>query len=317
MQAGMRQAQRTIPEFVLYGESRHRGTVMPKLHVEEIQSRSRKYQWHISPHRHTELAQCVFVSAGPAAIRMEERLATLQGPALALLAPGSVHAFQFTGDTQGFVLTLSAAELSGSGGDELDAASRALFVGSRVLRLEANGTVPARLARLFAQLLDEFGRPGSAAAPVCTWLARALLWIVAHEVLGRARLEPRSLHHHQQFERFRALLETHYLRHWPVGRYAQALGLTSARLTRLCVAVAGHSAFALIQRRLALEARRQLTYTALSVVQLALQLGFPDSAYFCRFFRRHARLSPRQFRRASLQPGAAPVVRESRQFNAQ
>jgi AraC family transcriptional activator of pobA len=66
----------------------------------------------------------------------------------------------------------------------------------------------------------------------------------------------------------------------------------------------------MIQRRLALEARRQLTYTANSVAQVALQLGFRDSAYFCRVFRRHARLSPRQFRRASLRPDAAPVARE-------
>ena len=97
--------------------------------------------------------------------------------------------------------------------------------------------------------------------------------------------------------RIGALLEAHYLEHWPVARYARKLGLTASRLNRLCVRQSGRSAFALAQERLALEARRRLIYIALPVAQLARELGFRDPAYFSRFFRRHAGLPPDRYRR--------------------
>jgi AraC family transcriptional regulator, transcriptional activator of pobA len=47
----------------------------------------------------------------------------------------------------------------------------------------------------------------------------------------------------------------------------------------------------------ALEARRRLVYSANSVSSIAAELGFKDSAYFCRFFRRRSGASPQVFRR--------------------
>jgi AraC family transcriptional activator of pobA len=38
-------------------------------------------------------------------------------------------------------------------------------------------------------------------------------------------------------------------------------------------------------------------YVAGSVAGVAAELGFKDAAYFCRFFRRHAGVSPTEYRR--------------------
>jgi len=50
--------------------------------------------------------------------------------------------------------------------------------------------------------------------------------------------------------------------------------------------------------RLLLQAQRELTYSRLSVKQIAFELGFTDAAYFTRFFRRLAGCSPAQWRLA-------------------
>jgi AraC family transcriptional activator of pobA len=46
-----------------------------------------------------------------------------------------------------------------------------------------------------------------------------------------------------------------------------------------------------------LEAQRMLLYTNMTVIEAAHSLAFSDSAYFTRFFTKHAGCSPRAFRR--------------------
>jgi AraC family transcriptional activator of pobA len=45
-----------------------------------------------------------------------------------------------------------------------------------------------------------------------------------------------------------------------------------------------------------LEAKRNLVYTNLTIKTVAETLGFSDPAYFTRFFKRQAGLSPKEFR---------------------
>jgi AraC family transcriptional activator of pobA len=53
----------------------------------------------------------------------------------------------------------------------------------------------------------------------------------------------------------------------------------------------------LILDRIFLEAERMLLYTNMTVIEAAHYLAFSDSAYFTRFFTKHAGCSPREFRR--------------------
>src|SRR5258707_9943947 len=52
-----------------------------------------------------------------------------------------------------------------------------------------------------------------------------------------------------------------------------------------------------LEERLVLEAKRNLTYTNMTVAQIAYYLGFMDPAYFSRFFSKLAGESPAAFRK--------------------
>jgi AraC-like DNA-binding protein len=93
-------------------------------------------------------------------------------------------------------------------------------------------------------------------------------------------------------------VEDHYIEHWDMAAYAQALSVTQATLNRLCRQFAGKGALDLIQERLVIAARRHLIYTDASVEAIAYGLGFQDPAYFSRFFKRHTALAPGRFRQA-------------------
>jgi AraC family transcriptional activator of pobA len=123
-----------------------------------------------------------------------------------------------------------------------------------------------------------------------------VLWILAHAGAPGVAEAP-GAPDAERLRRFRHLVETHYLKHWPVKRYARMVALSEGSLNRLCARLAGTTAFALLQQRLAREARRRLIYTASSVSGIAAELGFTDPAYFSRFFRRHGGVGPTEFRR--------------------
>jgi AraC family transcriptional activator of pobA len=292
----MRSMRSKVPSFSLYGEQAVSAANTDSLHIEDIQSRSRKYLWRIGTHRHTILCQCVLVTAGPVTVVLEESQSCFNGPAVMIIPAGTIHSFRFRPDTQGYVLTVNLQRLLSIASGALRAPIEALFAVPRAIDLGLKSSLAARASQQLECLLHEFRQPDMGMEPIHSWLACCVLWTVA---LGSSATTP-DTHSGPDLERlrqFRALMETHYADHWPVERYARQLGLSETSLNRLCRRLTGSTGFDLIQQRLALEARRRLMYLPGSVHGIASELGFKDSAYFCRFFRRHSGISPQGFRR--------------------
>ena len=99
---------------------------------------------------------------------------------------------------------------------------------------------------------------------------------------------------------FRELVEKRFRHSRRVSDYAAELGVSHTHLNRVCREVFGQPPLALIEQRLALEARRQLLFTTLSIKQIGAQLGYDDPAYFTRFITRLFGASPAKLRRQML-----------------
>lgn len=298
----------TLPAFALYGEAGSPGAAL--LHIESIESRSRLYDWEIDAHVHQGLHQVLWLRSGWAEVVLDESRSRCEGPTAVLIPPGVAHAFRFSSDSDGHVLTVNAHLLAEGEAAGMGEALQQLFAQPRTLALETDSPDVARLQPLFDALHAESSADDAANAPVPLWLARALVWRLAQ--LGR-RL-PESRHHRpglrqSLYTRWVVLLELHYREHWPVSRYAEQLGLSTERLNRMVSAETGCPAQALIHARLAREACRRLVHVAAPVSRIAFDLGFEDPAYFCRFFKRHSGLSPRAYRiQAQPLPAIPPAV---------
>lgn len=279
----------SIPAFSLYGEA-HALVARELIHIEAISARSAARNWQIDTHRHPGLFQLLFVFSGTARVRLDSEECDYRAPLAVIIPPGVIHAFKFMPQTEGYVLTLDDAGLAGmaDAGNDAPPGVSMLLGEAQVTPLgQDNAASAQRMQAMLAQIAEEFAHPGPASAQLLAWLVRALLLLLAREQIA---------HHAGLLQRFRQLVDAHYREHWPVQRYAQALSLTENRLNRLCQRSAGRTAFALIQARLLLEARRKLIYTAMPVSQLAYELGFSDPAYFTRFFRKLCGMTPADFR---------------------
>lgn len=105
----------------------------------------------------------------------------------------------------------------------------------------------------------------------------------------------------QRFQRFQQLVEERFPQWHQVSNYAHQLGCTEKSLARAAVTGSGITAKAFIAGRIALEAKRLLVHTDLSVAAIAGKLGFDEPTNFGKFFKREVDCTPLDFRRRHLE----------------
>ena len=301
------------PLAVAYREVRH---AQPEdcLHVEALSVRGQPQGWTIPAHRHEGLHQFQWLSHGQVVCRLDGVEQRLAAPAAMLVAPGTVHGFDYSADAQGLQLTLPSLLLRQAPGQEpglLARLGRSALFSSALLASDAIGPL-APVPLLLASLQDEYNqaRPGR----VMALQAGAWLLVLAFARAADPDAQPGASPPQRDtlVQRYRALVERGHLSGLSVADHAATLGVSSDHLSRCCRAVTGQPALALLQERRLLEARRLLVYSELPVADVAARLGFDDAGYFSRFFARASGTSPsvyrQQVRQGLLgQPGAAQV----------
>lgn len=95
------------------------------------------------------------------------------------------------------------------------------------------------------------------------------------------------------------LIDGHYKEHQPVAFYAERLHVTPKHLNDICKSSLGKTTKELIQYRTLLEAQRLLVHADLTSSQIATELGYADTTYFFRFFKKQLGCTPEQFRTAN------------------
>lgn len=282
----------TIPTYALYGEHGYDGAP-DWLHWETVLSRSRLYGFHIAPHRHEQFFQVLHLTGGGAEVTIDNTTRRVGPPAVIVIPALPVHGYVFSEDVEGVVVTLFERDVREvlAHAPEVDACLHTPHV------LSGDSAELAQAGREIAALIAEadLQAPGRSVA-MRARIAAALVAIY-RAVLATAEATEetggRALRHAQAFHR---LVEREYRNHRPVGFYASALGITPPHLNRICRAVLGASALKVIERRVLLEAKRYLTFSSLSVKEVAALLGYADPGYFNRMFRRETGVAPGKFR---------------------
>lgn len=273
-----------ILNYNLFGEA---GDLPDVVHCETIEIRSRLHDWELAPHRHARLHQVLLIDWGGGRAMLEDETFPLEPRTFVNVPTGAVHAFSFTPGTQGWVLTIATEMM-----DETLEPSEGLRSA-----LAGPAVFPAgSWARpLMEQIFEEHAGRAFARAQILRSLTGMLLGHVARSLAvtgsGTVREDPGGL-----YERFLSLVEEHFLDHWPVSAYAEALAISPTHLSRVTRANSGSPVSRIVEDRLIREARRNLVYTNLPVSQIAYMLGYNDPAYFSRVFANATGMAPREFR---------------------
>lgn len=95
---------------------------------------------------------------------------------------------------------------------------------------------------------------------------------------------------------FKDLLETGFKTQKKVNYYAKQIIITEKRLNQATTKVLGKTAKEIIDDRIVLEAKRILAHTTDSVKEIAYHLGFEEPTNFIKYFKKHALITPIEFR---------------------
>lgn len=101
-----------------------------------------------------------------------------------------------------------------------------------------------------------------------------------------------------QLINFVNLVEENYTKGLSAATYARMLFVSPRTLSNLTLHQLNKKPSQIIQERIVLEAKRLLLYSDLNVNQIADELGFEDSSYFTKYFKKHTSQSPSSFRKS-------------------
>jgi len=285
----MKTLPREMPRFALYGDNAVINNA-EFVHIEPIRPHSRPKDWHVGTHLHRGLYQIIFLMAGRASAQVENMTWQCEGPGVIVIPPTVAHSCGFRDEAEGWVLTVDYRIVA-----SLDLFAP-LFERAQTLRLQEAPEVRERLTTLLGELAAEARGPRYGQPLMVEWLARGILLLLVRLDTERRLADESGREDFELFSAFRALVEQHYRDQWLVARYAEELGVTPARLSRVCEKFADKSAFDMTQGRLLLEACRKLTYMPASIASVGEELGFRDPAYFSRLFKKLMGVTPKQFR---------------------
>lgn len=169
------------------------------------------------------------------------------------------------------------------------------IVSRRIFLSDLEQALSASVTAMFDKIELELREDRAGAETVlnhCVALLLLDVWRAAGPVRQSREQQP-----HRISDTFVTLVELHLQNHWTIEEYASRIGVTRDRLNTAVKRAMGIAPHQHIQRRLMEEAKALLVTTNMQVSEVAYRLGFHDAAYFGRFFRRHEKLPPAQFRR--------------------
>lgn len=99
------------------------------------------------------------------------------------------------------------------------------------------------------------------------------------------------------FRNFSRLVEVHFKEKHGLSDYADLLLITPKTLNKKLSKLHIRNPNDIIKNRIILEAKRLLTFSAMSIKEIAYYLGYDDPAYFNRLFTNKVKATPASFRK--------------------
>ncbi|TAL76968.1 MAG: helix-turn-helix domain-containing protein [Burkholderiaceae bacterium] len=284
-----------IPTYALYGQT-YSAAELDYLFIETIDESRQQRKGNVEPHRHSDLHQLVWIEQGSVGAILDEERLTLQSPVLISVPSPVIHAFQLQTGAKGVSLTLSQNYVKEISSHFEGMADSTLGL-ARLIPREAFIENTNQVSNLFGYLSAEYLRnnPQRRAAMYGYVM---LLFVEIVRLLHLPTEDTPSIltKQHAVFRDFEALVEVHFNDRWHIENYVNALATNERTLRRICHAITGLAPGEILQRRIALEAKRSLLYTDKTVAEICYALGFNDPAHFTKFFIRNTNTTPTAYR---------------------
>jgi AraC family transcriptional regulator, transcriptional activator of pobA len=279
--------------YGLYGEA---DFLLPDyVHCEPFEYRSAKNNWVIEPHLHAHLFQVFLIEGGEVFFTFGAERQLVSAHSLVAIPENNLHALEVSRDVKGLVLTLSSdfLEVLFQTAPAVLAALNEVLVLRDLRDQRQYQVVQQALHALHEELQDEQPEQKMVLQSYFNLLLCGIFRLSAAHTGPTIRPDSRGSRYFREFQR---KVKQTYNPQITIRDYARELDLSPVHLNRVCQAVVGKSAQRVVHDYFFIEAKKYLLHTEYAVSEIAYRLNFEDPAYFSRFFKKQAGLSPRHFR---------------------
>lgn len=251
------------------------------------------------PHAH-EFYQIIWFRHGHGTHRIDFVDYPVTDNTIFFVAPGQIHAFDGNEKFEGVIILFNASFLA----DE--ESSESVFLKYNVFNAydslpyyKVNDNDAERLMLLVNEMNREYSLAKAFAhMDYMQYLVR--MFLIRVQRSGERKDIPQlyvTSVANRTFVRFRQLLEQNFNQKHTVQEYANMLNVSARTLTKYVSESTHRSPLQMINDRIALEAKRLLLHSPMSIKEIGNQLGFDDPSYFVKFCKRLTGKMPSEFRR--------------------
>lgn len=245
-------------------------------------------------HKHT-FYEILWVDKGQSQQTIDYHTYELQENSLFFISPGQVHTFEKWQFLEGGTI-LFAADFFLLNQPNNDRLFELVFLDNVYANpnVHLSATDFAAVRHTIDLLITEKKRSDSNAL-----ILQALLHILLLQVqrsINSQEQKPISQRSLLLYKQFKQLIEKTFKEGLTTNDYAAALHITQHHLNRTVKGVTGKTATEVIRERSMLEAKRLLTFSDYTITEIAAALGYFDSSYFAKLFKKDVGTSPLLFR---------------------
>ncbi len=226
--------------------------------------------------------------------QIEQKTYTLRTNTLLLSAPNQLHHWKINKMTKGYILLFTDECFKIGQPDDHFLVDLDYLVNIQNQQIDLIIKFHQQIYTYFELLETEYNHKYKSEKAL-----QSLLFLLLLEIKRYFPHAPKVQNQGSVYKQFKILLEQKYDQKWTASDYAKALHISPRHLNRIVQEKTNKNLTNAIQERTMLEAKRLLTFSEFTVRQVASQLGFEDSAYFARCFRKHINLSPTEFRKSA------------------
>lgn len=277
-----------------------------KLEARHLRSDKWFYMSHLSnacasedAHRTSAYAICL-LSEGELQLESDLFVHKTKAPAIFTLAPSAIRKFTDLGSAYDAQILFFRKEVFLEGQTDITYLDKFDFfekTGEQVIKLDD------ALFGQFKSYFELIHQKSTESAPHTSAIIRSLIYIILNEIDDAHQKQNPDTDQETDknahiLTQFKSLLSEHFIEEREVSFYADKLHLTPKYFSTLIREVSGKTAGAWINEMVLLEAKVRLQNHKQSIAQIAYDLNFSDPSHFGKFFKKHAGVSPKEYREA-------------------
>lgn len=290
-----RSGSKNTPVFFLDLFSQKAGGI--SFYMEKFKVHVKDHAFINRPHKH-DFYLILFITRGQGTHTIDFQTYRVAPGTVFMMTPGQVHSWKLSNDADGYIIFFKPEFY------QMQLHEDALVAFPFFHSLNSTPYMKFGNDRITDVVLDEMYHEFKKGQQPDLRMLRTYLDIVllklAHRYKPQNTIELNAAIF--KLRKVEELIEKNYIKLKHPSDYASLMNLTPSYLNNICKVNLGKTLSDLIHGRIILEAKRLFSYTDLSVKEVAHHLGYTDSAYFTRFFRKNAGLTPDQFKASINSP---------------